>query len=292
MPQPLRGNVSRILVGKLSGPRGAKVLKQLGPRRQASIFDNAIQLGPQIGVRLPVARDNKLRTIGGGVPCGFEVRPQFCEDGHQPRILAVVVFSLGAADSYLGRCPIHVRPPQRQKLAGNPQATVAGESKDKLPFSIRARFKHLGGVGTLHEVVAGLVFLYRAILHLLERVFADQFITDGGLEKLLCPAAAAPNCVDSQISTFEVFAIRPGQSLAIQADADFRLTQRQPSPEPTGVAGRDCRHVAIFAEVSDQTVAHLGEIDLGARLHGLTTDVGVQVHSQFGCARRRVGRAD
>ena len=48
-----------------------EIVPQLGPRLESSPFDDALQLGPQVGVFSPIASDDELGTRFGKVEDGF-----------------------------------------------------------------------------------------------------------------------------------------------------------------------------------------------------------------------------
>jgi hypothetical protein len=63
-----------------------------------------------------VSRDDKLCTGWGLIVDFIQVGPQFGEDGDNPRFVAGVMGSLGAADSYPLVFPIHFPPAPKDPL--------------------------------------------------------------------------------------------------------------------------------------------------------------------------------
>lgn len=60
-----RGDVGGEVLGQFRRPRSAEVVPELGPRREAGAFDDALQPGPQVDAGVTRVRDDELFAFLG-----------------------------------------------------------------------------------------------------------------------------------------------------------------------------------------------------------------------------------
>jgi hypothetical protein len=116
-------NVNGVNLGQLGFPRGPEILKQLLPRFQASLADDAPEVRSQVGVAIPVAVVDLHGPLGGKLERFFEEGTQLREDRNPALAFAFMVFRLGAGNAESVPFPIHVRPLQCQVFGQTTQPT-------------------------------------------------------------------------------------------------------------------------------------------------------------------------
>ncbi|MEX1096727.1 MAG: hypothetical protein WED34_11820, partial [Planctomycetales bacterium] len=237
-------------------PRRPQVLEQLGPRVQAGLGDDALQLRPQVRIRVPVAGDDILRPRLGFVERGFQVRAQLREDGHDSLFAAGMMFRLGRVNGEPGALPVDVPPPQSKMLRWATQSAEPGEREQQPPLRVRAGRQHGRGVGPRDEVHP-LPHGQHAPFQVRERIARDDPLADGRPEELLGVGAPPADRVRRQLLLHQV------------------------EPPFVRVAGRDFPQRLAGPEELDQVPPRV-PVGRGRRfLHvGPLGDVGIEPRSQ------------
>ncbi|HYT91308.1 MAG TPA: hypothetical protein VEL76_21530 [Gemmataceae bacterium] len=183
---PLTDDVQRVVGGQFGFPGGAEVVEEPWPRLAPSPPDDPHELRAQVLVRRAVPGDDMHGALGGLLERLFEVRPQLGEDRHPALRLALVLLGLRARDAEAVQFPVDVSPLQGLVLGGAAESAVARQGEDQPPLQVGAGVEDALARLAVHEELAGLV-AHAGRLHVLERVFDDQFLAEGGAEELPAP---------------------------------------------------------------------------------------------------------
>jgi hypothetical protein len=108
----LADDVHGEIFGEFRLPRAAEVLEKLGPALQTGPLDDPEQLGPQVGIRVPIPRDDILRPGFREFEALFQVGAEFRKKRNHTRLTTDMVFRLGTPDSDPVVFPVHVPPSQ------------------------------------------------------------------------------------------------------------------------------------------------------------------------------------
>ena len=183
--EPLADDVFGELIGQFRLAGGSQVVERLVPRCESCTSHDAVELSPHVLSRVPIPGDDELGPFGSFVECGFQVWPQFGEQGQHSFPLPFVMFGLGRGDSDAVVQPIHVAPLQRQVFTGTSQSTEAGQGEDQPPLNIGAGFQDFRRVGSTDEVEPlGVPSDRNLDVAGEERILADQFAFDRIVEEL------------------------------------------------------------------------------------------------------------
>ena len=79
--EPAADDVFRKLVREFRLTSRAHVVERLLPRCQTGLTHDLVELSPHVLSRIPISGDDELGSLGRFVECGFQVGPQFGEQG-------------------------------------------------------------------------------------------------------------------------------------------------------------------------------------------------------------------
>ena len=95
---PSTDDVGGKIFGEFRLPGAAKVLEELRPALQAGPLDDSKQLGPQVGIRVAVPRDDILRPGFREVEALFQEGTQFGKQRNHTRFTTGMVHLKGMAE--------------------------------------------------------------------------------------------------------------------------------------------------------------------------------------------------